>query len=63
MTFNTRGMHATILDLQRIVNIQNKPILIQITKTRHIHIKPIWRETLKDYKLIPTSPKLDPIVN
>ncbi len=30
---------------------------------KHSHIKPIWREVLKEYKLIQTHPTLDPTTN
>jgi hypothetical protein len=63
VTFNTRGMHNTILDLQTIMNTQKKPTIIHLTETNHSHIKSIWREVLKDYKLIHTFPTLDPTTN
>ncbi len=55
-----RGMHNTILDLQLIMNTQKKPTIIHLMETKHIHIKSIWREVLKDYKLIHTYSTLDP---
>ena len=32
-------------------------------ETKHSHIQSIWREELKEYKLIHASPKLDSILN
>ena len=63
VTFNTRDMHNTILDLQHIMNTQKKPTIIHLTETKHNHIKSIWREVLKDYKLVHTYPTLDPTTN
>ena len=63
VTFNTRGMHNTILALQSIMNTQQKPTIIHITGAKHSHIKAIWREVLKDYKLTHTYPILDPTTN
>jgi hypothetical protein len=60
VTFNTRGMHNTILDIHRILSTDNKPTIISLTETKHSHIKSIWRDILKEYKLIHTPPKLDP---
>ena len=60
ITFNTRGMHNTILDLNNIMNTKKKPTIIHLTETKHSHIKSIWRVALKDYKLIHTHPILDP---
>ena len=42
---------------------QTKPTIIHHTETKHSHIKSIWREALKDYKLINTYPTLDPTTN
>jgi len=56
-------MHNTIIDLRHIMNTKQKPTIIHLTETKHIHIKPIWREVLKDYKLIHTHPNLDPTTN
>jgi len=56
-------MHNTIIDLHQILKTQTKPTTLHLTKTRHIHIKSIWREALKDYKLIHTCPTLDPNTN
>ncbi len=56
-------MHNTILDLQIIMNTQKKPTIVHLTETKHSHIKSIWREVLKDYKLIHTFPTLDPTTN
>ena len=60
LILNTRGMHNTILDLQHIMNTQKKPSTIHLTETKHSHIKSIWREVLKDYKLVHIHPTLDP---
>jgi hypothetical protein len=54
-------MHNTILDLHKIVNPKTNSTLIHLTETKHINIKSVWRETLKEYKLIHSPPKLDPI--
>jgi hypothetical protein len=54
VNFNTRDMHDTILDLQHIMNTPTTPSIIHLTETKHSHIKSIWREALKDYKLIHT---------
>ena len=56
-------MHNTILDLHHILNTQIKPTILHLTETIHNHIKSIWREALKDYKLIHTYPTLDPTTN
>ena len=45
------------------MNTQQKPTIIHLTETKHSHIKSIWREVLKDYKLIHTHPTLDPTTN
>ena len=64
LAFNTRGMHNTILYLQHIMmNTQKNPTIINLTETKHSHIKSIWREVLKDYKLVHAHPTLDPITN
>jgi len=60
VTFNTRGMHNTIMDLHHILNSKLKPTIIHLTETKHSHIKSIWRESLKHYNLTHTPPKLDP---
>jgi hypothetical protein len=56
-------MHNIILDLQNIMNTQKKSTLIHLTKTKHNHIKSIWREVLKYYELIHIHPTLDPTTN
>jgi len=56
-------MHNTILDLQHIMNTQKKPSIIHLTETKHSHIKSIWREELKYYKLVHTRPTLEPNTN
>jgi hypothetical protein len=53
-------MHIAIIDLQNIMNTQKKPTILHLTETKHSHIKLIWREALKEYKLIHTHPTLDP---
>jgi len=63
VTFNTRGMHTTILNLHRILNSKSKPTILYLTETKHSHIKSTWREALTEYKLTHTSPKLDPTTN
>ncbi len=60
VTFNTRGMHITILDLHQILKSKHKQTIIHLTETKHSHIKSIWREALENYKLKHTSQKLDP---
>ena len=45
------------------MNTQKKPSIIHLTDTKHNHIKSIWREALKEYKLICTHPTLDPTTN
>jgi len=57
LTLNTRGMHTTIIDLQNILSNQTDPHIIAVTETNHRHIKFIWRQTLKNYKLV-YSPSL-----
>jgi len=52
LTLNTRGMHTTILDLQKILDTNPDLHIIALTETKHRHIKSIWRHTLKNYKLI-----------
>ena len=52
VTFNTRGMHTTLLDLQDILHKHATPQIIALTETKHRHIKSIWRHTLRNYKLI-----------
>ncbi len=36
---------------------------MHLTETKHSHIKSIWREALKEYKLIHIHPTLDPATN
>ena len=45
-------MHTTILDLQSILDNNPDLHIIALTETKHRHIKSIWRQTLKNYKLI-----------
>jgi hypothetical protein len=45
------------------LNNQTKPTLIHLTENKHNHIKFVWREVLKQYKVIHASPKLDPTTN
>ena len=45
------------------MNTQKKTTIIHLTETKHSHIKSIWREILKDYKLVHTYPTLDPTTN
>jgi hypothetical protein len=56
-------MHNTTLDLQHITNTPKKPTIIHLMETKHSHIRSIWREVLKDCKLIHTYPTLDPTTN
>ena len=63
VTFNTRGMHSTILDLHHLLNTQSKLIIIHLTESKHSNVMSIWRESLKKYKLIHTCPLLDPTTN
>jgi hypothetical protein len=58
VTLNTRGMHATIFDLQQIINNSTKHMMIYLTETKHSRFKFIWRETLKEYKHPQTSTKV-----
>ncbi len=51
VTFNTRGMHNTRMDLHHILNSQTKLTLLYLTESKHNQIKSIWREALKDCKL------------
>ncbi len=51
-TVDTRGMHTTIIDLQNILTTQPDPHIIALTETKHRHIKSIWRQTLRNYKLV-----------
>jgi endonuclease/exonuclease/phosphatase family metal-dependent hydrolase len=52
LTLNTRGMHTTILDIQQLLTTHPEPHILAMTETKHRHIKSIWRQTLKNYKLI-----------
>ena len=45
-------MHTTILDLQKLLTTHSDPHIIALTETKHRNIKSIWRQTLKNYKLI-----------
>ena len=63
VTFTTRGMHNTILDLHHLLNTQTKATIIHLTEAKHIHIKSMWKEALKEYKAIHAFPKLEPITN
>jgi len=56
-------MYNTILDLQHIMNTQQRPKIIHLTEIKHSHTKSIWREVLKDYTIIHTHPTLDPTTN
>ena len=63
ITFGTRGMPNTILDLHHIINIPSKLILMYLSETKHNYIESIWRNTLEENTLFYTSPKLDPVTN
>ncbi len=52
LTLNTRDMHTTILDLQNILTIYTDTHIIAQTETKHRHIKSIWRQPLRNYKLV-----------
>ena len=45
------------------MSTHKKPTMIHLTETKHIHMKSIWREVLKDYKLIHTHSPLEPTTN
>jgi hypothetical protein len=45
-------MHTPILDLQNLLTTQTPPHIIALTETKLRHIKSIWRQTLKGYKLV-----------
>jgi len=45
-------MHTTIIDLQNVLTNQPDPHIIALTETKHHHIKSIWRQTLRNYKLV-----------
>ena len=45
-------MHTTIIDLQNLLTNQTDPHIIALTGTKHYHIKFIWHQTLKNYKLV-----------
>jgi len=44
-------------DLHNILTNQTDPYVIALTETKHRHIKSIWRQTLRTYKLV-YSPSL-----
>jgi len=52
LTLKIRGMHTTIKDLHKILTTQPDPHIIALTETKHRHIKSIWRQTLRNYKLV-----------
>ncbi len=52
LTLNTRGMHTTILDQQKLVTNHPEPHIIALTETKHRQIKSSWRQTLRNYKLV-----------
>ena len=52
-------MHTAILGLHHILTTPTKSTLRNLTETKPINIKSIWRETLQKYKLIHTSSRLD----
>jgi len=52
LTLNTRGMHTTILDLQKLLTNHLEPHIIALTETKHRHIKSVWRQTFRNYKLV-----------
>ena len=45
-------MHTTILDLQKILTDHPEPRIIALTETKHRHFKSIWRQTLRNDKLV-----------
>jgi hypothetical protein len=45
-------MHTTIIDLQKILTAHPNPHIIALTETKHRNIKSIWRQTLRNYKLV-----------
>jgi hypothetical protein len=45
-------MHTTILDLQNILTDHPDPHIIALTETKHRHLKSIWRQALRNYKLV-----------
>jgi len=45
-------MYTTIIDLQNIITTQPDPHIIALTETKHRYIKFIWRQTLRNYKLV-----------
>jgi hypothetical protein len=52
LNLNTHGMHTKILDLQNILSKYPDPNIIALTETKHCHIKSIWRQALRNYKLV-----------
>jgi len=48
-------MSTTIIDLQNILTTQPDPQIIALTETKHLHIKSIWRQALRNYKLVHNS--------
>jgi hypothetical protein len=45
-------MHTTILDLQKLLITHSDPHILALTETKHRHIKTIWRQALRNYRLI-----------
>jgi hypothetical protein len=45
-------MHTTILYLQKLLAAHSDTHIIALTETKHRHIKSIWRQTLRNFKLI-----------
>ena len=45
-------MHTTILDQQKLLTNHPEPHYIALTETKHRHIKSIWRQILRSYKLV-----------
>jgi hypothetical protein len=41
VTFDTRGIHNTIMDLHHILNSKQRPTIIHLTETKHSHVKSI----------------------
>jgi hypothetical protein len=45
-------MHTTIIDLQNLLNAYPDTHIIALTETKHRHVKSIWRQALRNYKLV-----------
>ena len=52
LTINTRVMHINNLRSTKILTYHPDPHIIALTETKYRNVKSIWRQTLRNYKLV-----------